>query len=247
MPDEYVLWNGQAMHHQDSAIRSYLDGVRARRALIDANVDSMTFVIPRSAKAIFLNQDPRHGYPSQAETPLGTLPLHLERSSLWDSTELGLAHLHSRNENALRLFTAGSTRERGVLDRSPGNEELRDRMIERAAENVKAGPTDKLFATALPDGWMLLQHPDRDEYLDFTRAVDLLFDLTAGWERNRKGTELHRALDRGRVRIVSCSRSRLNPRYRGRVVIEYRRAVNFMMQAALCLAMSQPYEGVLSS
>jgi hypothetical protein len=53
---------------------------------------------------------------------------------------------------------------------------------------------------------------------------------------------LSNRLRRDHLRIVTVSRSRYNPRFRGRIVVDPRSAKRLLLHITLCIAVSVPFE-----
>ncbi len=241
LPDEKVLLNGQALHHQDSAIRTYLERMRARRTCLDEVVSRVSLVMPAKIETMFVHQDPEHGYPTQSETPLGALPVNRRPDFHWSSVKIGMEHLMGKSPHSIRSFVAGDIRGKDMIRSAPSPGESLDKAIKIAGSEVRAGRRGELYVTALPDCWLWM-----DEQLvpdgTFLQAATALYGLVekSTQIRSGSGTELQRELLAGSLRIISVSRSRLNPRFRGRLVVEPRRVAGLIIHSALCLAMSRP-------
>ena len=61
--------------------------------------------------------------------------------------------------------------------------------------------------------------------------------------REKAEQEIAASLQKDDLRVVSISRSRYNPRFRGRIIGEPRQAQELLLRAALCIVASRPYRG----
>jgi hypothetical protein len=61
-------------------------------------------------------------------------------------------------------------------------------------------------------------------------------------EQQEAEREIAASLQRDQLRMVTVSRSRYNPRFRGRIIAEPRQAQELLVQAALCIVSSVPFK-----
>jgi hypothetical protein len=232
LDDIAVRETGSALYHDDLSIVGYCHGVAARRDVITRQIATTCLVLPRNARSIMANIDGQRGFPSQAETAGGGVMRRPSADELWRATVERCRGLVERKDGreSLRRFDG----EKGLPD---GDANL-DRVLSLARHYA-----DQEEITQIPslcDCWMWVS---KDLFakasgakVDVARGIRELPIITADVCESPQA--IVEQIRDEQIRIVSVSRARLNPRFRGRLIVDARSARRLLIHATLCLALS---------
>lgn len=247
--------HASALYHTDSDIADYIENVRTRRALVRSKGvrDRVWVVLPWNAEAIIRGIDARLQHPSQSESsgeqPSGPWEVDQlwnelkHQGSLWANTPK-----KGRHKETLRVFHAP----KGVADATGANGEAIGRLLQAARHWLSLEDPQGEIRPGLPDCWIWMSNEffDGKENTPNVEAVrrslyeEIPHYVYRGKERKRSERverKIATSLQSDHLRIVSVSRARYNPRYRGRIIAKPRQAQELLLQTALCVAASQPF------
>jgi len=227
------------LHHNDPGIAKYIEGLRRRRGLILDNPERVSLILPWNVQAILENMDAHPGHPSQSEGAGGQMPRRVQPSATWKHFHKRCTDLAEESPHAIRICDG-----RLGVEKESGLPPVDTAALATAARN-RLGIKDGAHAVtpSLPDCWVWMS----PEFL----ALDIDETLTVEAARRRLckvvpdeyGDEkvLGNRLKRDQLRIVTVSRSRYNPRFRGRIVLDPRAARTLLLHITLCIAVSVPF------
>ena len=229
--DVQVQRRAQALHHDDANILQYWEGVHSRSAAVADSLMRTTIVLPEVAERLQLTRDAPHGFPSQSETAVGQLP-RARLQNQWTVIARRIKSYLATAPGSVLAFEAGK------LTRA--TEPLRTAAAKRAG----ARNDEDTWVTTLPDCWIwvgedALGLKANKEPAERKRVIDKFQEVAA--EAKSKSSPFPDLVKQDRIRIISVSRARFNPRFRGRVVVDQRGAMDMFLHAAVCLAESTPF------
>ncbi len=224
------------LHHSDSAIAKYIEGLRRRRGLILDNPERVSLILPWNVQAILENMDAHPGHPSQSEGAGGQMPRRIQPSDTWKHFRKRCSELAEESPQAIRICDGRL----GVRDVS-GAPLVDTALLARTARKRLGIKDDAHPVTpSLPDCWVWMSPEflalDIDETLTVEAARRRLCKIVPDEYDDEK--VLGNRLKRDQLRIVTVSRSRYNPRFRGRIVLDPRAAKTLLLHIALCIAVS---------
>lgn len=228
------------MHHDDPAIVNYIEGIRRRRELILANPERVSLLLPWNTRTITENMDAHPGHPSQAEGSGGQMPKRVTPSKVWEQFLTRGSELADESPPAIRICDG----RRGVSRRS--GDPAVDTEALAAAARKRLGLTDERVAVkpSMPDCWVWISPEflglDLDDTLTVAAARERICKVVP--EQYVDEHALSTRLRRDQLRIVTVSRARYNPRFRGRLVVDPRVAKTLLLHIALCIAVSAPFD-----
>jgi hypothetical protein len=256
LDDRGIYENAGMLTHDDVSIARYVQGVRRRREAIFECGERIAVVLPWNVRRIRNRMDRHRDYPAQAEAAKGRLPtpgsnaqVGWERlgpsvvpksqesdSDRWDEHFDTCKRLREeKGEDSVRVFDG-----RPAFSKSPQINPMARQLI--AERNCHESLHSALCPpSSLPDCWVWMS----SRFLNI-HAKDLTIDT--GIKRlpsevpnsckSHEGLEAH--LNHDDLRIVTVSRARYNPRFRGRIVADPRIAMIVLYHMALCVTMSCP-------
>jgi len=227
------------LHHSDARIAKYIEGLRKRRQLILDNPERVSLILPWNVQAILENMDAHPGHPSQSEGAGGQMPRRVQPSSTWKHFRKRCTDLAEESPHALRICDGrlGVGNESGLprIDTTDLAAAARKRL------GIKGG--NHPVTPSLPDCWVWMSPEflalDIDETLTVEAARRRLCKVVPDEYKDEK--VLSNRLKRDQLRIVTVSRSRYNPRFRGRIVLDPRIAKTLLLHLTLCIAVSVPF------
>jgi hypothetical protein len=233
LPSRAVQRRARALYHDDQHIAMYCREVKARADVFE-DMTRTTVVLPWNAHDVMRDLDPTHRFPSQAETAVGQIADEITFQEAWPACEATLATLDERAPGAVRVFDG----------RKPLA--IRDDMDERAAALLRAREEKNrglVNVPSLPDCWLWMTA----DFLEIGRGAtptvreehEALVARTIDYEGEEKG--LAKELRNDNLRLVTVSRARYNPRFRGKLVFSARAVQQVLLHVALCLASSYRY------
>lgn len=236
LSDVAVRETACALYHDDLSIVGYCHGVAARREVITQQAATTCLVLPWNARSVMANIDGQRGFPSQAETAGGGVNCRPGSEELWQGTLKRCRAILERKDGrqSLRRFNG----EKKVSDSDPSLEPVLELARHYAnQEEISQVPS-------LCDCWIWMS---RDLFtktagakVDVNRAIHQLPIITA--DVCESSQALMGQIRDEQIRIVSVSRARLNPRFRGRLIVGSRSARRLLIHATLCLTLSDAIE-----
>jgi hypothetical protein len=246
LEDRAIQERAASLHHDDGRIAAYVDAVRTRREVLLKRPGRVCVVLPWDIEHNTKRLDLRPRHPSQSESVGSMVVERTTPEGTWRQFVKDAGALTKRAPDAVRVFDG-----RARLQATRANEPSRvgvppvnvDALLE-AAERP-AGHERLRRVPALPDCWvwlsadLLYDYRDRSERLSVRRARELLCEMAPTCYENEG--RLARHLSDDDVRILSVSRARYNPRFRGRILAQPRTVGPLLLHVALCVAGSVPF------
>jgi len=228
-----VLRIARAMGHADFTIIDYCIGMRARRKSAIKNRKQIAFVLPRKAGNILDHRDPPNGQPSQAEPALGELPGDPSLGELWRSFTKTRERLLEDSPLSVLQFDA----EYSVRDKR--NKWFTEELAESAGRNNRGSAG--LEVTSMPDCWIWLSMEAlgfraSEQLCGTDEAIRRFVSLAVDVNHPGRRSSFDNHIRDDKARVITVSRARFNPRYRGRIVVGSRLLKELILHAALCLA-----------
>lgn len=249
--DERALQqHAAALYHEDIGIAKYVQEVRSRRKLIKAARKRICVVLPWNVETIMRRIDARLRHPSQSEgSGEQGVESHDAETSWNDLLDRWSEWTKEPHRNALRVFDG-----RDGVDLA--TEPSLDVSDLSAAARQRLGISDRKRAVkpALPDCWVWMSNEflgsSKDDALTIEFGRQRLCDKVPPYVQKSRGPEENRRLEKrisarlrkDDLRIVTVSRARYNPRFRGRIIAEPKQAQELLLQVALCVVSSVPLE-----
>jgi hypothetical protein len=240
LEDDAIQQLAAGLHHNDVGIATYIEGLKARRELILDNPERISLVLPWNARLITEKMDAHPGHPSQSEGAGGQLRRRVEPKKMWEKFNKRCFEVVASAPHAIRVCDGRL----GVLDES-GRPAVNTGALASAAKK-RLGIVDRSqpVTPSLPDCWIWMSPEflalDVDESLTVEAGRSRLCEVVPR-EYNDVNV-LSNRLRRDHLRIVTVSRSRYNPRFRGRIVVDPRTAKKLLLHITLCIAVSVPFE-----
>jgi hypothetical protein len=222
-----------AMFHDDYAMVQYCHGVQARKEVIYEHRGRIGFIVPWNLKALTLSMDSLLGYPSQSEGAGGHVEVREPIERIWDDCVGAYRrHANGAGKRSIRIFDGHVPFAAASRIEQP----LRDR-----ANHYAANETLSRVAT-LPDCWLWVSRrfltPFTEPPIDIDLAVgDLLQAVPKACQSTK---DLERRMRDGDLRLITVSKARYNPRFRGRLIVNPTAARKLLVHIALCIGMSEP-------
>ncbi len=257
LDEDAIQEHAAALHHSDPGIVNYIDGLRKRYRIIHGNPDRICVVLPWNAGLIMRNMDARPGHPSQSEGG-GQMPIRSKPEETWKAFRGICDELSAESRSGVIRIYDGR---KGVDAGTPKLE--MDALDEAARERLRTTDEDRKVTPSLPDCWVWMSReflfPDDEEVADPPGEDDGLapdpsgegdgLDLELGRRRLCKvvpehylqGKQLADQLRKDQLRVVTVSRARYNPRFRGRIMADPKAVKDLLLHATLCIAGSVPY------
>jgi pimeloyl-ACP methyl ester carboxylesterase len=236
LDDDAILEHAMALHHEDVGITRYSDGLSARRGVLEAHGDRTCVILPWNARNITTTMDARAGHPSQAESAGGQMPRRTKPEDTWKNCLDTCNKLTDQAPDSVRVFDG---REKGEWPDI--NAHAAQRLLETATEAMHG---ERLEAVAaLPDCWMWMSRKflgiGPDSKIDIVEGRRRLCDQVVNYYSD--SSALDGMLRDDALRIVTVSRARYNPRFRGRIIVEEKPVKELLLHASLCIAASVPF------
>jgi hypothetical protein len=231
LPPFVVREVAAARYHGDAGIVRSCNGVAARWAFLVERASRVCIVLPWNARSLMDRMDRTREYPSQSETTGGRVNAPSPTADeVWIEVETRCRELARTHHGSVRRFDG----------RDPIATCLREqkdllRLVRQDAHGIE-------HVAALPDCWVWVSK----EFLGWkdtgvwgvNDAIEAL-----GKQAPKVLTEKDRvlaAIHDNHFRIVTVSRARFNPRFRGRLLVTAADAKRMLIHAVLCIAMSTP-------
>jgi hypothetical protein len=232
------------MYHDDPGIVRYCHGIARRRELVEEHIEKVCLVLPWNARSIMDTMDRHRGYPSQGESAGGQVKERLAPEKAWEScvTECNRLTQLKGGQESIRMFDG-----KQKLSLPAVRKRIPEKLLKVA--DRQAGEKEELERVAsLPDCWVWisrdllgLQHKEPltiDSWIDEMARVVPQYWRGSREEQEKQDAVMLDALRNERIRIVTVSRARYNPRFRGRLIVTPSRARKMLVHIALCLSLS---------
>jgi len=225
LPAFVVREVASALYHEDAGIVRSCHGVAARWQFVEKHVHKICVVLPWNAKTLMSSMDRTRDYPSQSETTGGRLD---DRSpaaeDVWRQAETRCLALARRSPESVRRFDG----------RTPIGTQLEQKSLLRLVNPLE-------HVAAVPDCWVWVSN----EFLGWRDSGSMTMDdaIDALKEEAPKvladENNVAAAIRDKHLRIVTVSRARFNPRFRGRLLVTAADARRMLTHAVLCISTSQ--------
>jgi hypothetical protein len=236
------------LHHHDAGITAYVEGLQRRQALIRSNPERVSLILPWNVKKILEHMDAHPGHPSQSEGAGGQMPkdLQLKPADIWERFQKTCTEFTAEHPYAVRVCDGRI----GVGAEESGSPAVDTAELARVARTKLEGEKDgegeavrPLVKPSLPDCWVWMSPDflgqDADEMPTVEEGRERLCRIVPEEYRDEK--RLGSRLRHDHLRIVTVSRARYNPRFRGRLVVDPRAAKNLLLHITLCIGISVPF------
>jgi hypothetical protein len=231
LPPFVVREVAASLYHDDAGIVRSCHGVERRRAFVEEHAKKICVVLPWNARSLMGTMDRTRVFPSQSETSggrVGEPPLPTDK--VWTKVETGCRDLSKHNPESVRHFdgrvpiAAQLKEQQGLVD-----------LVRQDARGIE-------YVSALPDCWVWVSNKFLGwKHGGFTTVRDAIAGLCTNSPAVLRSKDLvSEAISDKQFRIVTVSRARFNPRFRGRLLVTAADAKRMHIHAVLCIAMSQP-------
>jgi hypothetical protein len=242
--------HASALYHEDVSIVDYIENVRTRRALArdKKTRHRICMLLPGNLETLIRGIDAGLQHPSQSESS-GEMEALRDSDLLWDELKGQCESWASGDfKETVRSFHApdGVEEVEGLPDGFG--------KLSTVARDWLGLDEESKIKPSLPDCWIWMSNKflGFDKELDDPRIEDSRRRLCLTLPRhiNKGGTrseseraerEIAKSLQEDELRMVAVSRSRYNPRFRGRIIAEPRQAQELLLRAALCIVASKPF------
>ena len=236
-----------AMYHEDVSIIDYVRGVRLRRAVIKKEArDRICVVLPWNVPTILTKIDAGLQHPSQSESSGEQEGFAEDPEVTWRSLDAECREWASaEHSDCIRVFDGSKGPGRQVNGRV--DEQNLAKLNQAACRYLRVQGEVDTVIPALPDCWVwmsndFLRRPRKGPAPTIQDGIqDLCREVPKYLDRTKEG-EVAERLRSDSLRIVSLSRARYNPRFRGRIVAEPRQAQELLLRLSLCIVSSVPFE-----
>lgn len=238
-----------ALYHEDVGIVKHVREVRSRIPAITKARKRICVVLPWNIETVTRYIDAGLQHPSQSESS-GEQMIEVPNSEeTWDNLkDTCMEWTKGEHEDSIRVFDG-----RDGVDAALGAREEIGKLSAAARVFLGIDKLDEPIKPALPDCWVWmsneflglskLETPSIDE--GRSRLCKRIPELLDRGEEGEKSAEVEaniaEHLRKDDLRMVTISRARYNPRYRGRIIVEPRPAQELLLRVALCIAASAPF------
>lgn len=254
--DHALQQHASALYHAETDIVEYIETVRTRRALIRSKGvrDRIWVVLPSNVEAVIRGIDASLQHPSQSESSGEQMAGPRDADQLWDELKKqgslwANTPERGRHRESVRVYHAP--------DGIAATEDVSRREISKlslaARHWLGLDDPDLPIKPSLPDCWIWMSKEffGREEgYLPQGDAIPgALCEVVPKYiyrgadpkRSERVERRIATALQKDHLRMVSVSRARYNPRFRGKIIAKPRQAQEVLLQAALCVVASRPF------
>ncbi len=251
LSDRALQQHASALYHDEDSIVEYVENVRTRRALVENSSarGRICIVLPGDMETIIRGIDAGLQHPSQSESS-GEMEGPRDPESLWTDLKQECTKWTSgRFGDTVRIFHAPDGIKR-VDDDIEKKSLTKLRNVGRSWLSLKGSSPLK---PSLPDCWIWMsneflgQIATSNPTIKYAReqlcetVPEYVYRGKSGKRRVVTERKIAHCLQRDDLRMVSLSRARYNPRFRGRIVGEPRQAQELLLRAALCIVASVPF------
>jgi pimeloyl-ACP methyl ester carboxylesterase len=238
-----------ALYHEDVGIVKHVREVRSRIPVITNARNRICVVLPWNIETVTRYIDAGLQHPSQSESS-GEQMVEVPNSKETWKNLYGtcMEWTEGEYEESIRVFDG-----RDGVDVAPGAREEIGKLSAAARTFLGIDKQDEPIKPALPDCWVWMSN----EFLGLAKheppsidhgrwrlceKIPRLLDRGEDGERSAEvETDIAEHLRKDDLRMVTISRARYNPRYRGRIIVEPRPAQEMLLRVALCIAASTPF------
>lgn len=242
LPDELIRERATGLYHDDVKIVQHCHGVSRRREVIREKIGKICIVLPWNARILVEKMDLRGGYPSQAETAGGQVLERITDEKAWKEILRECRRLVEDPDGRESLRKFNGNRRLSELANFGMPDEL------RSTANELIGNEGLELVPSLPDCWVWASAEAlgaSGSKLTIQRAISEMArivpdhcaedkDREKAWE-----TRLLELLRTDQIRIVTVSRARYNPRFRGRLIVTPQAARKLLVHVTLSLVLSE--------
>ena len=233
--DAVIRERAAALYHDDLRIVRFCHGASLRQQVVRDRIGSVCLTLPWNAKSIMLGMDAQPGYPSQSESAGGQVGERLPPLDLWRESAKRCKSLSASGPQSVRIFDGNAPLEGDRQAR------LSDKLLAAAKRYTEPEPLTRV--AALPDCWVWVSRKflyTTAKKLSVEAAISDLMRVVP--DHCASNEDVGDFLRNGDVRIVTVSRARYNPRFRGRLLVTAHAARKLLIHLALCVALSDPID-----
>jgi hypothetical protein len=234
---------GIMLNHDDDGIRGYTHGVLNRQRILFKPDARISVILPWNVEQITKSIDAHPGFPSQAETSGGQMPIRPDGSKTWSGCLANCTRLTKKQPDAVRVFNWDPPL--GEVTDPDANTTI---LLEAARSESQDEPLQ--LVPSIPDCWIWMSKQfllfSKDDEVTIEKAREKLPEAVRYYALQDSDGRIDEALRHEDVRIVSVSRARYNPRFRGRIVANSTDAKKVLIHFALCVAASRPFSQCFS-
>jgi hypothetical protein len=249
LDEKSLQLHASALFHEDLGTADYIAEVRRRRGSILAGDARrrIAVVLPWNLETITKKIDAGLQHPSQSESSgeqMMKTPDPASAQHTWEKLmKRCLGWSEEPFEDSIRILEAEPPEHLGP-------EELAslEKVQAEARSQLKIESATKWIAGSIPDCWVwmsnrFLRRSDEllDEAVSVSEARVLLGTVVPTYLGRKREGQIAEKLRTDDLRILSMSRARYNPRFRGRVIANPRQAQEILLQVSLCVGASVPF------
>jgi hypothetical protein len=231
------------LNHDDDGIRNYTHGVLNRQQVLFTPDARISVILPWNVEQITKSIDAHPGFPSQAESSSGQMPIRPNGSKTWSAFLANCTKLTKKHPDGVRIFNWDPPLGK-VKD--PGANTI---ILLEAARSESQGESLQLVPS-IPDCWIWMSKKfllfSKDDEVTMESARGKLPEAVRHYALQDNDGRIDESLRQEDVRIVSVSRARYNPRFRGRIVANSTDVKKVLTHLALCVAASRPFSKCFS-
>lgn len=251
LDEEAILQHATVLNHDDVGVARYVRGVQERKVAISADPTRNCIVLPWNARVTSETIDRNSGFPSQGESAAGQGLKSRPPAEAWRAAERGIRRFAANDAEVetARVFDGRDD----LKTLRVGNPDLE--VLLETFEKLKKQPLEMI--PSLPDCWLWIsqnfvrdpssaqtQKPDDEPSpLNVDQVRSPLCVAVSNYSSSSeklKDWSWENALRNEDIRIVTVSRARYNPRFRGRVLTDPKAVELLMLHATLCISASKP-------
>jgi hypothetical protein len=252
LDDASIQLRARALHHDDEAIVEYCRGAKSRRDLLVANRERIRIVLPWNARRILERLDAPQGAPSQAETAPGQMPKRPSPMATWAKCITTFDGL-TGSDHVRTVMVFDGRRLLAPLrvgDEPPkaAAHKVRAAIVDEGIRSVLANarharPDGQLRVPSLPDCWIWVSDLflGTEGFIPADDAVPRFLHKVA--RAHDSYSKLTDAIRKEELRLITVSRARYNPRFRGSLVTNEESAKSVLLHAALCISAAASVRG----
>jgi hypothetical protein len=250
LDDRALQQHAAALYHEDVGIVNHVLEVRSRRPLITEARNRICVVLPWNLETVTREIDAGLQHPSQSESSGEQTAEALDSKRTWlDLYGSCMEWTSEPYADSIRVFDG-----RDGVDEAHGARPEIGELSATARAWLRIKAPKEPVKPALPDCWVWMSN----EFLGYreteTPSIDLarqrlcekvpeLLDLgESGEKKEAAETAIAEHMRNDYLRMVTISRARYNPRFRGRIIVEPRPAQELLLRVALCIAASAPFQ-----
>lgn len=241
--DERALkLHAAALYHEDVSIVDHIEEVRYRRQKLKETRPRVCVVLPWNVDTVVRKIDPAMRHPSQSEGSGEQLSESRDPEAQWRNLQrLCREWTEEPHEDVVRVFDGRD----GVPEEADPQVPVW-KLSEAAREQLKITDARRAIKPALPDCWIWMSNDflglaEGEPSPPISTARQRLCEKVPDYLGPDNERAIAKRLSSDNLRMVTVSRARYNPRFRGRIIAEPRQAQELLLRAALCIAASEPF------